>query len=208
MLKLLYQFDSPAISDQLNRLYTVSAKIKPLTAMRKKLIGPACTVKVVPGDNLMVHKALDFVEEGDIIVVDSNGIESSAVLGDLVSIKAAHRGVIGFVADGLVRDIEGIRRTNLEVFARGITPNGPFHRGPGEINYPIQCGGVIVNPGDIVFGDLSGIVIIPKDFLVTLIERLTQKVKTEYAYKTAVINGDFSNNWVDNILKKQSCEIL
>ena len=202
-LKELTKFDTPAISDQLNRLYSVSPSIKLLTKHSNLIVGQACTVKVVPGDNLMVHKALDFVKNGDIIVVDANGSDSSAVLGDLVTIKAQHRGVVAMVADGFVRDIVGIEKTNVAIFARGITPNGPFHRGPGEINYPIQCGGVVVNPGDVIVGDRSGVVIIPCDFMHELISRLKEKFDKELHYKNAVIKGDFSNKWVDDILNNE-----
>ena len=97
----------------------------------------------------------------------------NAVLGDLISTKARHRGAAGFVVDGLVRDLPNIRELDaFPVFARGTTPIGPLHRGPGEINYPICCGGVVVNAGDIVVGDAMGVVVVPQGIAAELLERL------------------------------------
>src|SRR5258706_1626518 len=124
-------FPTPDISDQLNRLYAVNPGIRCLTSDQHRLCGPACTVKVFPGDNLMVHKALDVIEPGDVIIVDAGGSSMNAVLGDLISTKARHRGAAGFVIDGLVRDLPSIQDLKeFSGFARGTTPIRPLHRGP------------------------------------------------------------------------------
>ena len=129
----LAEFATPDISDLLNRLYAMNPAIRCLTGEHHRLCGPACTVKVFPGDNLMVHKALDIARPGDIVVVDAGGSRTNAVLGDLVCTKAKHRKIAGFIVDGLIRDLPGIVPLDLPVFARGTTPIGPLHRGPGEI---------------------------------------------------------------------------
>jgi RraA family protein len=157
------QFDSPDVSDQMNRMYTVSPDIRCLSGGKEPLLGPAFTVKVYPGDNLMVHKSLDLAQPGDVIVVDASASPMNAVLGGLISMKAKARQIAGFVIDGYIRDLAEIRQSGITVFARGVTPVGPLHRGPGEINYPISCGGVVINPGDIVVADGAGIVVIPHD---------------------------------------------
>src|SRR5690606_30332237 len=123
----------------LNRMYTMNPQIHNLVN-NEPLFGPACTVKVFPGDNLMVHKSLDLAQPGDVVVVDTSGSRENAVLGDLVTTKAKHRGIAGFIIDGLVRDLPGMREVGLPVYARGVTPFGPLHRGPGELNYTISCG--------------------------------------------------------------------
>jgi regulator of RNase E activity RraA len=194
-------FDAPAISDLMNRLYAMELGIHTLTEPSLGLVGPACTVKTYPGDNLMVHKALDIAEPGDVIVVDTSGSSMGAVLGDLVSTKARHRGVAGFVVDGLIRDLAGIRALgDFPVFARGVTPIGPLHRGPGEINYPVSVGGIVVNPGDLIVGDLNGVVVVPREIAPELLERLTAQKRSEADYMDAVARGSFSNSWVDRLL--------
>lgn len=198
------EYPSPDISDLVNRLYTMSSDIHNVSN-NTEICGPACTVKVFPGDNLMVHKALDVAKPGDIVVVDASGNRSNAVLGDLVSNKAKHVGIQAFVIDGLVRDIEGIRESGLPVYATGVTPIGPLHRGPGEVNFPISCGGIVVNPGDIIRADENGIVVIRKDFAAEILERLHhQKARLE-TYVSQVKQGVFSNDWVDNLLKQSNC---
>ena len=199
---------TPDISDLLNRLYAMDPAIRCLTGDHHVLCGPACTVKVFPGDNLMVHKALDVAKPGDIIVVDAGGSTQNAVLGDLISTKARHRGIAGFIVDGLIRDLPSILPLDFPVFARGTTPIGPLHRGPGEINYPICCGGIVVSPGDLVVADATGIIVIPGEIAPELLERLNLHDESNRAYLESVRRGDFSNLWVDQLLEEHQCPIL
>lgn len=201
-------FETPDVSDQLNRLYAVDSSIQCLTDPSHRLCGLACTVKVFPGDNLMVHKALDIALPGDVIVVDGSGMSRNAVLGDLISTKAKHRRIAGFVVDGLIRDLPEIRPLDIPVFARGTTPIGPLHRGPGEVNFPICCGGVVVNPGDIVLADQAGIVIVPREVAVPLLEQLRQHQAKNSVYRADVRAGKFSNDWVDRTLHAGGCLIV
>jgi regulator of RNase E activity RraA len=196
-------FETPAISDLMNRLYTMVPAIRNLTHESLRLIGPACTVRVYPGDNLMVHKSLDIARPGDVIVVAAGGSPMTAVLGDMISRKARHRGVAGIVVDGLIRDLPAIKSLgDFPVFARGVTPIGPLHRGPGEINHPIAAGGIVVHAGDIVVGDLNGVVVVPKDIAADLLARLEAMAAAEADYVAAVARGEFSNVWVDRVLKE------
>jgi regulator of RNase E activity RraA len=202
------QFDTPDISDLLNRLYAVDPAISCMTSLHHRLCGPACTVKVFPGDNLMVHKSLDIAKPGDIVVIDAHGSSMNAVLGDLVSTKARHRQIAGFIVDGFVRDLPGILELgDFPVFARGATSIGPLHRGPGEVNYPICCGGVVVNPGDVVVADRAGIVIIPREIASELLQRLRNQRASMAAYLAGVKRGEFSNAWVDRILAEAGCTV-
>ena len=119
-VRALGQFETPAISDLMNRLYTMSAEIKCLTSASHRIAGPACTVKVYPGDNLMVHKSLDVAQPGDVIIVDTGLSGETAALGDLVSTKAHHRGIAGFVVDGMIRDLPGIQHLDDFPVSRGV----------------------------------------------------------------------------------------
>ena len=185
-------FDTPSISDRMNRLYTMAPGIRNLTDDSLRILGPACTVKLYPGDNLMVHKALDVARPGDVVVIDTSASTMTAVLGDLVSTKARHRGLAGFVVDGLIRDLPAIRALgDFPVYARGVTPTGPLHRGPGEINYPVSAGGIVVHPGDIVVGDRNGVVVIPQEIAGELLARLEASAAKESDYVAAVARGDF-----------------
>lgn len=205
LMSAFARFPTPDISDLLNRLYAIDPAIRCLSGESHRLCGPACTVKVFPGDNLMVHKSLDIIEPGDVVVVDAGGSSLNAVLGDLISTKARHRGAAGFIVDGYVRDLPNIRELDFPVYARGITPIGPLHRGPGEINYPICCGGVVVNAGDIVVADPMGVVIVPRGIAAELLERVAAHDAANADYYEAVKKGSFSNAWVDQILVGLEC---
>jgi RraA family protein len=201
------EFDSPDISDQLNRLYALVPEIFCLTGTKHSLVGPVCTVKVYPGDNLMVHKALDVANPGDIIVIDARASRTNAVIGGLISLKAKSRKIAGFIIDGFIRDLPEILPLDFPVFARGATPIGPLHRGPGEINFPICCGGVVVNPGDIVVADQAGVVIIPLDHAPEILSRLTANRERNQKYLADVARGEFLNDWVDEVLISAGCVV-
>lgn len=206
LIEQFREFETADVSDLLNRLYAMNGAIRNQTN-DLDLLGTACTVKVYPGDNLMVHKALDIAKRGDIVVVDCSGAMSNAVLGDLIANKSVHRGIAGYVIDGLIRDLAGVKETGLPVYARGVTPFGPLHRGPGEINTPICCGGIVVNPGDIIKADSTGIAVIPRDFAVEVLMRLQSSKARLADYVESVKRGDFSNAWVDEILRENGCAI-
>jgi RraA family protein len=201
-------FPTPDISDLLNRMYALDPAIRCLSGCDHRLWGPACTVRVFPGDNLMVHKSLDIAKPGDVVVIDAGASPMNAVLGDLVCTKARHRGIAGFIVDGLIRDLPEIQALGLPVYARGTTPIGPLHRGPGEINFPICCGGTVVNPGDVIVADPAGIVAVPRGIVVELLRRLREREATQAADLASVRRGDFSNGWVDRILEESRCEVV
>jgi regulator of RNase E activity RraA len=206
LVQAFAQFESTDVSDALNRLYTLGGEIHNLVN-DLPLCGPALTVKVYPGDNLMVHKALDLAQPGDVIVVDASQSMTAAVVGDLVTTKARHRGIAGFIIDGLIRDQAGVVECGLPVYARGVTPFGPLHRGPGEINHPISCGGVVVQSGDIVCADRSGVTIVPGAWAPEILDRLERNRARLQSYVEDVKRGQFSNAWVDRQLSEAGCLI-
>jgi regulator of RNase E activity RraA len=199
-------YPTPDISDLMNRLYAMDGGIRNLVN-DLGLCGPALPVKLYPGDNLMLHKALDVARPGDVVVVDSSLNTTTAVIGDLVSSKAKHRGIQGVIVDGLVRDVAAVREVGLPIYARGTTPIGPLHRGPGELGYPVSCGGLVVSPGDIIVADSSGIVVVRLDFAEELLDRLDAQRPALSAYVANVKKGVFSNEWVDRYLEQNACQI-
>lgn len=125
------------------------------------MAGPALTVRTRPGDNLMIHKAIALALPGQVIVIDGGGDVSQALIGGLMRTSAMTRNVEGFVVDGAVRDLAEWADGKMPVYARGHTHRGPSKDGPGEINVPIACAGMVVNPGDLVLGDADEVIVIP-----------------------------------------------
>lgn len=144
------------------RLYCMHDYIHPLNEM--PLLGTAFTVKTAIGDNLFIHEALDLAKPGDVLVIDAGSGNNRSLAGEIMLTLAYKKGLAGVVVDGCLRDLDGIRKLPMAVYAKGITPQGPFKNGPGEINVPVSCGGQVVFPGDILVGDQDGIVVIrPQD---------------------------------------------
>ena len=166
--KLVDQFrglPSSNINDEMNRLYCMHDYIRLLNpAQAKPLLGTAITVKAPIGDNLFFHQALDMAQPGDVIVVDGGSGCNRSLAGEIMLRFACKKGIAGVVVDGCLRDLDGIEKLDMPVYAKGVTPQGPFKFGPGEINVPVACGGQVVFPGDILVGDRDGIVVIrPQD---------------------------------------------
>jgi regulator of RNase E activity RraA len=124
------------LSDNMSRLQGAGASMLRPMHRGGTLAGPAFTVKVAPGDNLMVHKAIDLAAPGDVIVVDAGGHLEQAIIGEIMSSWAAKRGVAGFVIDGAIRDAAALAEGSFPVYARGASHRGPYKDGPGEINVP------------------------------------------------------------------------
>lgn len=150
--------------------------------IRTVLCGPALTVRVRPGDNLMLHKAMLMAEPGDVIVVDGGGDLTQALMGGLMRTTAITRKIAGFVLDGAVRDTVEWAEGGVAMFAKGHTHRGPSKDGPGEVNVPIACAGLVVNPGDLILGDADGVIAIPADEL----ERLRPQVEAQLAKEEKV----------------------
>lgn len=152
---------SSNINDEMNRLYCMHDYIRLLNPARAKpLLGTAITVKAPIGDNLFFHKALDMAQPGDVIVVDGASGCNRSLAGEIMMRFAAKKGLAGIVVDGCLRDLDGIELLDMPIYAKGITPQGPWKFGPGEVNVPVACGGQVVFPGDILAGDKDGIVVI------------------------------------------------
>lgn len=196
---------TPHVSDNLNRMFAGSAELRPYHK-EGKLLGTAITVKTRPGDNLMVHKAIDLAEPGDVIVVDAGGDTTNAIVGEIMLRLAQKQGIKGFVIDGAIRDIAAFMNGDFPVYAKGVTHRGPYKDGPGEINVPISIGGTLVSPGDIVLGDEDGVVIIPADQAEQILEKVKVQQQNERAIMESIENGTVSREWVDETLKQKGCK--
>jgi RraA family protein len=164
-------------------------------------------VKTAPGDNLLVHKALDMAKRGDVIVVDAGGNADQAIIGELMATRAKQRGIAGLVIWGAIRDSAELGAGTYPVYACGVTHRGPYKDGPGEINVPITVGGMAVEPGDIIVGDADGIVAVPQ----ALAERVLASAQAILAKETAAMkqmqDGSVDRSWVDQALKAKGYKL-
>jgi len=194
------------LSDSMERLYAAGPQLLPRHA-GGVLAGPALTVKTAPGDNLLVHKALDMAQPGDVIVVDAGGFADCAVIGGIMSRWAARRGIAGLVVWGAIRDSEEIRAGSFPVYACAVTHRGPYKNGPGEINVPINMGGMAVNPGDIIVGDADGLVAIPQDQAERILKSAQGILAKETAAMKEIEAGTVDRAWVDKSLKEKGYKV-
>ncbi len=193
------------VGDCLGRGAAMDSRIKGLSH-GMKLVGPALTVKVPPTDNLMIHKALTLVKPGDVIVIDGGGDHSWALLGFLIVRTAMKLGVAGMIVDGAVRDAAEIRRVGFPLFAAGVSPNGPFKEGPGEINYPIQCGGQVVGPGDLIVADDDGVIVVKKELAPECITKVKGVMERENKRLAEIESGITTRPGLDEIMKRKGLE--
>ena len=161
------------ISDVARGAGTMDGGIRPLYSPMAKIAGPAITVDLTPGDGNLLRAAIDAAEPGDVIVANAHGDISRAILGGVIAMHMAHRGVRALIVDGAVRDISEFRELGLPVMARALTPrSGSTASGWGEVNVPIACGGAVVHPGDAVIGDEEGLVVVPRRWVRAVADNL------------------------------------
>jgi len=194
------------IADMMGRMFCLDAKIRPMNAA--PLLGPAFTIKARPGDNLLLHKALDLAQPGDILVVDAQGDMSNSIMGELMVLWAIKRGLGGFIIDGAIRDIGTLKNMDIPIYAAGITPAGPYKDGPGEINFPVCCGGVIINPGDIIVGDEDGVVVVKPEDAPEILKKTQAKNQAEQKTMVEIENMAWDRTWVDKALAAQNCQYI
>ena len=194
------------ISDCMSRMAAGGSRIRPMHS-DGVLVGPAFTVKTRPGDNLMVHKALDMALPGDVIVVDAGGDLTNALFGAIMSAEAEAAGVAGLVINGAIRDAGAIRNGRLPIFAAGVTHRGPYKDGPGEINVPIALDGMVIEPGDLILGDDDGVLCIPFADTEAVLQAARTKLADEERSMTAIREGTRKKAWVDQTLERLGCFI-
>jgi RraA family protein len=205
LIRALATMVSAHLSDNMNRLCAGGAALRPMHR-GGNLCGPALTVKVAPGDNLMVHKAIDIAAPGDVIVVDAGGEVTHAIIGDIMTSLAEKRGVAGFVIYGAIRDSVEIGARRFPVYACGVTHRGPYKNGPGEINAPIALNGMVVHPGDIVVGDADGVVAVPQAHAEEILALARAQLAKETATLKDIAAGKADRRWVDELLRQRGCD--
>ena len=183
------------LSDASNRMFAMDARIAARGSARR-VCGPAVTVRSAVADNMAFHQAMLLAKPGDVIVADLGGDMSYSVAGALMYTCAKARGIAGFVLDGCVRYIRELEQNQFPVFAAGVNPRGHYQCGPGEVNVPVQCGGVVVRPGDIIVGDEDGVVVVRPEDVDSIMENM-QRVIANEAEMTALIEA---GKWEESLI--------
>lgn len=194
------------ISDSMQRMTAGGAGLRPFHRSAP-LVGVALTVKCRPGDNLMLHHALNIAEPGDVIVVDGGGDLTNALIGELMLAFAQKKQLAGVVINGAVRDTASIAASNFPVYARGVTHRGPYKNGPGEINVPIAIDGMVIEPGDLIVGDADGVLCVPFDQVDAVYELANARHLAEQSKLQAIVEGRNDRSWVLNALLALGCDL-
>ncbi|HET7547503.1 MAG TPA: hypothetical protein VFJ86_07030 [Usitatibacter sp.] len=195
------QFAASILADVAGRRGTMDGRIAPVSpAMR--MAGPAFTIEVRPGDNLMIHAAMSMARPGDVLVVDGKADRTCALMGAIMISACRKMGFGGAVLDAAVRDTEELRELGFPVFAVGANPNGPTKFVPGRINWPVSCGGISVQPGDLVVGDADGVVVIEREKAASLLDAAAKKVDDEKARFADIAAGrNLKPKWLEPALR-------
>jgi 4-hydroxy-4-methyl-2-oxoglutarate aldolase len=188
-LRALAKAQTGHIVDAMNGRGALDFTVKPINPKRSRFIGTALTCETGPSDNLAIFGALTLAAAGDVIVAAADGFTGTAVIGDNLAMMAKHRGVVALVTDGMARDTTGIVKAALPVFARGVTPNSCVRNGPGRIGLPIVCGGVAVEPGDLIVGDEDGVVVVPSRILAQVAQKANEYVAKEVEMAAVIKAG-------------------
>ena len=185
----------------MSRITAGGPRLRPIHA-GGVLAGPAFTVKTRPGDNLMVHKALDIAEPGDVVVVDGGGDLTNSLIGEMMTAHAQQRGIAGIVIYGAIRDYDTLHAGTYPIFAAGVTHRGPYKDGPGEINVSIAIDGMVIAPGDLVVGDGDGLVCVPYEQTAEVLKATEAKHAAELKQIEAIRAGKSDRAWVDAALTR------
>jgi regulator of RNase E activity RraA len=195
------------VSDCMSRLSGGGPRLRPYHS-GGVLSGPAFTVKTRPGDNLMVHKALDIALPGDVVVVDAGGDLTNSIVGEIMMTYAMKRGLAGLVINGSIRDSDAVRQMSIPVYAAGVTHRGPMKSGPGEIGRAIAFDGMVIEPGDLMIGDGDGVLCIPFDEVEEVYQAAAAKHKAEDKILADLkAEGSMDRAWVDTALAQLGCNL-
>jgi len=195
------QFQPAILADIAGRRGAMNSRIAALSP-GMKCCGPAFTVEVRAGDNLMIHTAMTMAKPGDVLVIDGKGDLTCALMGAIMINACAQLKLAGVVVDGAVRDTLELRELGFPVFAAGANPNGPLKVAPGRINWPISCGGIAVAPGDLVSADADGVLVVEREKAASLLDGAAKKVAEETARIAAIKQGrELRPKWLEATLR-------
>jgi regulator of RNase E activity RraA len=188
LIKEIAKFPTALLSDAMEKSQAMQSEIKPVVPI-DKVVGPAVTARTMVADYLTPVAAIDYAEPGDILVIDVRAHKDTAIWGGLASTSSKSRGIVAVIIDGAIRDVDEIRKIQFPVFARAVTPNAGDCSVLGDINVPIQCGGILVNPGDIVVADSDGVVVVPANRATQVLEKVRKQHDLEETIRKLMSQG-------------------
>ena len=191
LIKQLGQFSAATVHEALGKYGNLPSVIKPISSTMK-VCGPAYTVKTMPRDNILLHRAYAYAKPGDVIIANCSGFYEAGYWGDLMSLGAKTKGINGLVIDGCVRDANDIETMGFPVFSRGLCILGTSNHGDGFLNEPIVIGDVLINPGDIIIGDRDGVVVVPQNRITEAIEKSAAREAKEENVRRQLREGKTS----------------
>lgn len=196
--------------DVMGRNSAMNPRIRLMSSPKDQMmVGPALTVKARGGDNLALHAALNMAQEGDVVVVSNEGDTTRSLIGEVMMAYLRYtKKVAGIILDGPIRDIDEIGKWDFPVYATGTTPGGPYKEGPGEVNVPVSCGEISVNPGDIILADPDGIIVIPRKDAPQILEDAKKFQAADESKLEAAKNGTAKRDWVEKSLEEKGFEII
>ena len=195
-------FAASILADVAGRRGTLHGRIKALDPSMT-IAGPALTVEVRPGDNLMIHAAMSLAKAGDVLVIDGKGDQTCALMGAIMMNQCKAIGIAGVILDAAVRDSEEIREMPFPVFSVGTNPNGPTKFVPGRINHPVCVGGISISPGDLIVADADGVVVLERQKAAAMLPLAAKKLADETARIDAIrkAKGGLRPAWLDGALR-------
>jgi len=192
---------SPALlCDAMDNSGAMDYRIKPVWT-GAVVVGTAITVKLRPGDNLLLHRSICQAAPGYVLVAETRYCTTNAVWGDMMTRAAMKAGAAGTVVDGVVRDVTDIADFKYPVFAIGAIPQAAHRDGPGSINVTIACGGVAVEPGDLIFGSSDGVAVVPRKLIEEVLLRAEKKMAGENEGFEEIAAGKIAPQWLAGKMK-------
>ena len=210
LMRQFSQLPASNVADCMERSCAMNPRIRLVSSpSREATCGPAFTVKCRAGDNLALHAALTFCQEGDVVVVSNEEDTTRALTGEvMISYLFYTKKVAALVIDGPIRDIGSLSKWDFPIYCTGTTPGGPYKEGPGEVNVPIACGGISVNPGDIILCDADGVIVIPPKDAPAILEKAIAFHQADESKALAAKEGRANRDWVLKTLENKGFEIL
>jgi len=201
VVKEASKFQASILADVAGRRGTLDGRVRALDA-RMHVAGPALTVEVRPGDNLMIHAAMALAKPGDVLVIDGKGDTTCALMGAIMMNQCIAIGIAGVILDAAVRDSEEIRALGIPVYSTGTNPNGPTKFVPGRVNHPISVGGAAVSPGDLIVADADGVVVLEREKARAMLPLAAKKLADETARIEAIKKRSaLRPAWLDGALR-------